>query len=68
MVLTTVQDRDARHPHFQQQQHYAPDTMLLFETFEQLLGEFFVGVKEENVGFSLGDLFGVWGSAQRTIR
>ncbi|TYZ63062.1 hypothetical protein PybrP1_006878 [[Pythium] brassicae (nom. inval.)] len=31
--------------------------MLLYETLEQLLGEFFVHVHEKNVGFSLGDLF-----------
>lgn len=31
---------------------------LLYETLEQLLGEFFVHMHATNVGFSLGDLFG----------
>lgn len=31
---------------------------MIYETLEQLLNEFFVDIQEENVDFSLGDLFG----------
>ncbi|GAB9465522.1 hypothetical protein Gpo141_00002929 [Globisporangium polare] len=30
---------------------------MIYETLEQLFNEFFVDIQEENVGFSLGDLF-----------
>lgn len=31
---------------------------LLFDAIAQLLGELFVNAREENIAFSLGDLFG----------
>lgn len=31
---------------------------MIYETLEQLFNEFFVDIQEENVAFSLGDLFG----------
>lgn len=31
---------------------------MIYETLEQLFNEFFVDIQEENVVFSLGDLFG----------
>lgn len=33
---------------------------MLYETLEQLFNEFFVDIQEENIVFSLGDLFGAY--------
>lgn len=35
---------------------------LLFDAIAQLLGELFVNAHEENIAFSLGDLFGMYAS------